>query len=78
MVEKCERLMTFNIIQAHILKRHIDEHKWFIHCADKNKAMTDFIQKYGFAMREIYCELCPFHQDCKVEKEVFHIEEEKE
>ena len=77
MKNQCERLIKFNIIQAHILTRHIDEHKWFIHCDNENEAMIDFIQKFGFAMREVFCECCPCHGDCNVEKEVFHIEEEE-
>ena len=77
MIEKCERLMTFNIIQAHILRRHLKNHKWFTHLPDENQALIDFVQKFGFAMREVYCECCVYHNNCIIERDVFHIKEDK-
>ena len=52
---KCEKLKEFLTCQQDIIKRHIDEHLWFQHIPEKEKGIADFIQKYGWLMRELFC-----------------------
>lgn len=68
MDNNCDHLKDFLKSQKKIITRHIDEHKWFTHIKDDNQAMIDFIKKYGWLMREIYCEnACP-HENCEAFK----------
>lgn len=67
----CNKLKDLLHVEGNIIKRHIDRHKWFQHIDDKNLAVVDFIEKYGWLMREIYCEnLCERKGDCEVFKTV--------
>ena len=63
----CDKLKDLLHVEGQIIQRHIDRHKWFQHIADKNLAVIDFIEKYGWLMREIYCEnLCEHKGDCEI------------
>ena len=48
MEEHCTHLKDFLEAEMLIVKRHIDEHKWFLHIEDKNEAIDDFIKKYAW------------------------------
>ena len=51
--------------QRVIISRHIDRHKWFNHIEDKEEAIGDFIGRYGWIMREMYCDsACPDRNNC--------------
>ena len=64
MSEGCSKLVQLLKVQKEIIERHIDEHKWFNHIPDKNKAITDFIEKYSWLMKEVYCEVCEDNDTC--------------
>lgn len=64
-MEECKHLESLLIEQEHIIRRHIDQHKWYKMIADKNRAVEDFIEKYAWVMREMYCDLCPDSKECK-------------
>jgi hypothetical protein len=67
----CDQLKDLLHVEGKIIQRHIDRHKWFQHIPDKNAAVIDFVEKYGWLMREIYCEnLCPKKGECHVFKTV--------
>lgn len=51
-------------IQRDIISRHIDEHKYFKHIVDREKAVVDFIKQYAWLMRETYCLACPDKDTC--------------
>jgi len=38
-----------------IIKKHLERHKWFKHIPDDNLAAVDFIKRYGWIMKELYC-----------------------
>lgn len=61
----CTKLLQLIKVQKGIIERHIDEHKWFNHIQDKNKGIADFIKKYGWIMKEVYCELCEDNGKCE-------------
>ena len=60
----CSKLEDLMKEQVIIANRHADEHRHFQHIPDRNKAIIDFIDKYGFAMREAYCDMCSERPYC--------------
>ena len=62
----CVHLREILLEQREIITRHIDRHKWFNHIEDRQEATLDFIEKYGWIMREIYCDsACPDRHKCE-------------
>ena len=55
MQNECSKLKEILEAQVDIIERHVDDHKWFQMIVDRNEAVRDFIEKYGFIMREFYC-----------------------
>lgn len=55
----CDRFIHFMDSQKDIIDHHIDKHAWCQHIEDKNKAILDFIEKFGWVMRDSYCHCCP-------------------
>ena len=67
MQNECSRLKEILEAQIDIIERHVDDHKWFLHIEDRNEAIRDFIEKYGFIMREFYCSrICEERFACKI------------
>ena len=67
MQNECSRLKEILDAQIDIIERHVDDHKWFLKIEDRNEAIGDFIEKYGFIMREFYCSrICEERFACKV------------
>jgi hypothetical protein len=60
---KCIRFEEFMAAQKEIIQRHIDEHAWCQHIDNKEEAMLDFINKFGWMFREAYCRGCPDFKD---------------
>lgn len=67
-IDQCIHLNDLMKVQQKIIINHLDEHKWCNHITDKNAAIIDFIKKYGWVMRETYCEICEFKKDCSVRR----------
>jgi hypothetical protein len=55
MTKECIHLQEILDAQRDIIERHIDQHKWFNKIGNRDQAACDFIEKYGFIMREFYC-----------------------
>ncbi len=67
MHEECTRMRDLLVVQKQIIERHIDEHKWFQHIPEKDEAISDFLQKFGWIMRELICGyICPERFNCKI------------
>jgi len=65
----CINLIKLLNIEKKIIERHLKKHKWLNHIEDSNIGMMDFINKFGWIMREIYCEgVCERKGDCEVYK----------
>lgn len=63
----CQKLQDILQIQLEIIQRHIDKHKWFRGIKNEDEAVLDFIDKYGFIMREFYCSrICDNRFDCEI------------
>jgi hypothetical protein len=67
MFNECKHLHDILDAQIDIIERHIDKHKWFQGIENKDKAIFDFIEKYGFIMREFYCSrACKDRFECEL------------
>ena len=69
MPEKCDNLRDLMKCEMRIIKKHLDEHKWFNHIEGENEGVKDFIEKYGWLMRELYCGYaCKKRDRCEIVK----------
>ena len=68
-IESCIKLNEIMQEQRVIIRRHLNEHAWFNHIEDKDQAVLDFIEKYGWVLRESYCDLCVHRKDCLAYRE---------
>jgi hypothetical protein len=50
----CNHLKELLYAESHVITRHLSEHKWFQHIKNDDEAITDFIEKYGWLMREFF------------------------
>jgi hypothetical protein len=67
MLNECNRIKDILKAQIDIIERHIDQHKWFHQIEDRDEAIRDFIEKYGFIMREFYCSrICDDRFNCAI------------
>ena len=69
----CKHLREFVDVEISVIKRHLNDHKWFNHIDDENDAVKDFIDKYGWLMREMYCKhICEDKEDCDCSEDLFN------
>lgn len=69
-IKYCTNLKKLLSVECEIIKRHIDDHKWFNAIADKETAICDFIEKYAWLMREVYCgSVCEKRYECECAEE---------
>jgi hypothetical protein len=67
MFKECKRIREILDAQIDIIERHVDQHKWFQHIEKRDEAIVDFIEKYGFIMREFYCSrICQDRHSCEL------------
>jgi hypothetical protein len=67
MIRACKHLQEILEAQKDIIERHIDQHKWFMQTGNRNAAICDFVEKYGFIMREFYCSrVCVSRFECEL------------
>jgi hypothetical protein len=65
MFSECKHLGDILDSQKEIIERHVEQHKWFQGILNKEEAVCDFVEKYGFIMREFYCSrICVDRFDC--------------
>lgn len=62
----CSHLSDFLCRLEKIIELHISEHKWFNGIEDPEKAVADFIDKYVWIPRKMYCKsLCKEKEKCE-------------
>lgn len=67
MFSDCKHLQEILDAQKDIIERHVDQHKWFQQIEKREEAVRDFVEKYGFIMREFYCSrICHDRFDCQL------------
>lgn len=65
--QQCEHLREFLDCQIDIIQRHLEKHKWFNQIPTEAEGIRDFIKKYGWLMRDLYCRhACEKRGECKV------------
>jgi len=63
-MEHCERLGDLLNEERKVIERHLDKHKWYQGIEDRERAVTDFIKRYGWLMREVFCDKCDENATC--------------
>jgi hypothetical protein len=53
--DECTELKQLLDAEITIIKKHLDRHKWFQHISDEQLATIDFINRYVWLMKELYC-----------------------
>lgn len=67
MCHKCLHVSEFLDIERKVILDHIHKHKWCNKFESTEEAIADFVQKYAWLMREIYCgSMCHFKDECRV------------
>jgi len=65
MKNSCGKLNELLEVEIEIIQKHLEEHKWFQHIEDENVGTIDFVEKYGWLMKEMYCGLvCAERHQC--------------
>jgi len=63
----CEHIKDILNVEQKLIKQHIIEHKWCNGFDNRNDAIIDFVQKYAWLMREVFCGvMCPYRNKCEV------------
>lgn len=77
--KNCQHLKEFVGMEREVILRHIQNHKWFRKIGDYNEGVADFIDCYGWLMRDMYCtSICEHRDSCKISKELKNKSEEDE
>jgi len=63
MCDKCNNVKLLNYVQRLIIEKHIDNHKWFNGIEDKTEAIIDFINRFAWIEKEVFCMLCPLNDE---------------
>jgi len=61
----CDRLEKLMSVQRTVIGRHVDEHQWCNHFETRGEAVEDFIDQYGWVLREAFCEVCSEGKGCE-------------
>ena len=70
MGKECQQIRDILDAQLEIIERHVEKHKWFQQIPRTEDAVVDFIEKYGFIMREFYCSrICQERFECEIARE---------
>ena len=70
MTSNCNHLAELLKIQEAIIRKNIDSHKWLRHIENKEEGIIDFIESYGWLLREMYCgHMCTTRKECPIAKE---------
>ena len=63
----CKHLQDFLRCETKLIRKHLDRHKWFQGIPDEGEGIRDFIEKYGWLIRELYCGyVCSERSNCKL------------
>ena len=58
--EMCEHFRVFFNASKEIIRRHLNNNKWYNHIVELDAAVANFAEEYGEILREIYCDVaCP-------------------
>lgn len=79
MTRQCVHLVEFLRVERGIIQKHIDQHKWCRKIPDYNEGVADFIDEFGWLMREMYCgHVCEHRCDCEIAQQILKEREERD
>jgi len=65
MCKYCKHITDILEIEREVIIAHIEKHKWCNHIIDDNDAILDFVHKYAWLMREVFCGvMCLYRDSC--------------
>jgi hypothetical protein len=63
--KSCSRLKDLLDAEIPIIEKHLETHKWLRQISDPSQGIIDFIEQYGWLMRDMYCHsACPDGINC--------------
>jgi hypothetical protein len=63
--KSCRRLKDLLDAEIPVIEKHLETHKWLRQIPDTSQGMIDFIEQYGWLMRDMYCHsACPDRINC--------------
>lgn len=68
-MDACENLESLMKEQIIIIRRHLRNHQWYRQIENKEDAVADFVEKFGWVMREVYCDRCTLSEGCQAYQE---------
>jgi hypothetical protein len=70
MISSCNHLSELLKIQESIIRKNVDTHKYLRHISTTEAGVIDFIESYGWLLREVYCgHVCSTRNDCEIAKD---------
>ena len=79
MTRQCVHLSEFLRVERAIIQKHIDQHKWCRKIPDYNEGVADFIDEFGWLMREMYCgHVCEHRCECEMAQQFRKEREDRE
>ena len=64
--ERCEYIQEILLIERDIIEQHSPAHQRYNGIQDEYDALVDFVSKYAWIMREVFCGVMCSHRDtCK-------------
>jgi len=74
----CSQIRELLIVELAVIQNHLDDHKWFHHIENKNDAVIDFIEKYAWIMKEIYCNFTCKKECCNLRQTKYKLSDLKD
>jgi hypothetical protein len=66
----CSKLKDLLAAEMELIKKHVDNHKWYNKIENYEDGVADFVGKFGWIMRELYCGYaCERREQCEIAKE---------
>jgi len=66
----CHHVSDILAVERRIIQEHLAKHKWCNHITDPTDAIIDFVHKFAWLMREVYCgAMCRYKDECRVNEE---------
>ena len=73
-MRNCERLDGLLKAESKLIRKHLANHKWYQHIQNDEEAIKDFIDKYGWVMREFYCgSVCGERRNCEIARQYLYL-----
>jgi hypothetical protein len=70
MTSACNHLAELLKIQESIIRKNIDTHKYLRHIPTTEAGILDFIESYGWLLRQVYCGyVCSTREGCSIAEE---------